>query len=605
MLAAAMLVLAACGGGGGGGSSAPGPVTSPPTAPPAPPASPFTVANPFAVPGATSVQQVRVDDLRVFGDSYSQEGFGGTTVWSTALRKQGTVARTESYAFGGARANSNGSNSLETQIDNWQGSGSAIGSSDLTVVYIGHNDLGGDVAASQAGYREGVDRLVAGGATGDNRRLFVTMLHDWSRNPQTNGVSRQQVVDWNTFVAGIANGNDRIIAVDLFTAFNRVFERPGDYGLANVTTVDVARSTTDALYFDPLHFGNKGQELIARVYRHYLTRGWDWANSLAAGGAAAQRLRSDLDNGLLALAGDPGADTSRLGLSTVALGNGGNVRPPSAAAETTPSAFDGPSRTGFAETYRVGSAAGGIALDYRPAPHQRFGLAVSRYDSFGGTNRGAASLGEEQSSNGLALYWQRTHGGIQATSQFAFLQHYFSERAQDDMIGQSGVTRHTGRTWAFDQRLARPTRTGRATLTPWASLGYQSHELDPYSAKSLYTSDISYGGASATDVTGALGLELRHDPIALGGGLHLWLGGGASYVSSLYRDDVEVTMREAAMPDLDQRETIERERIARFDLTLDAALGLARDLHLRAGYGLTADRADHEQRIRLSLDYRF
>ena len=167
------------------------------------------------------------------------------------------------------------------------------------------------------------------------------------------------------------------------------------------------------------------------------------------------------------------------------------------------------------------------------------------------------------------------------------------------------MTEHAGRTWALDQKLARPTRAGEAALTPWVSLGYQSHALDPYQAKSLYTSDISYSGATASDVTMAFGIDLRHEPIALGGGRHLWLSGGAAYVTSLYRDNVEVTMSEAAMPGLSQSETIERQRIERFDLSLDAVVGLAKDLHLRAGYGLTADRADHEQRVRVSLDYRF
>ena len=75
-------------------------------------------------------------------------------------------------------------------------------------------------------------------------------------------------------------------------------------------------------------------------------------------------------------------------------------------------------------------------------------------------------------------------------------------------------------------------------------------------------------------------------------------------MTSFYRDDFEVTMSEAAMPGLSQSETIEQQRIERFDLSLDAVVGLAQDLHLRAAYGLTADRADHEQRVRVSLDYR-
>ena len=596
-----VLALAGCGGGGGG--SSPGPGTNPP--PPPPPSSPFSVSNPFAVAGAVSVDQVRVDDLRVFGDSYSQEGFGGTTTWSTALRDQGTAARTEVYAVGGARANSNGSNSLETQINTWQASASEIGDGDLTVLYMGYNDLRGDIAAAEQGYLDGVGRLVAGGAAADDRRLFVTMLHDWSRNPRTNGVTQQQVVDWNSFVAGVANSNDKIIAVDMFTAFNHIYERPGDYGLVNVTTVDVEGSATDALYFDDIHFGSKGQALIARVYRHYLTRGWDWANSISAGSNAAQRFRRDLDDGLLALDRDGATDAPSLGFSSFALGNGGIAQPFQAASGTEVQALDGPSRVAFAETYRSTAASGGVALDYRLAQDRRFGLAISRYDAATETRSAAAQLDQAQSSDAVALYWQQAHGGIHATTQFAFLQHQFTERAQDDLIGQSGVTRHAGQTWSLDQKLARPTRTADSTLTPWVSVGYQSHELAPYEAKSLYTSNVRFSGATATDVTGGIGLDLRHDAISVGGDRQLWLSGSAAYALSLYRDDVEVTMSEAAMPGLEQRETIERQQIERFELSLDAVLGLAQDLHLRAGYGLTADRTDHDQRVRISLDYRF
>jgi phospholipase/lecithinase/hemolysin len=605
---AGALVLAGCGGGGGGGGgSSPGPVTSPPTSNPPPvvsppPASPFAVANPFAISGATSVDQVRVDDLRVFGDSYSQEGFAGTKTWTMVLRDEGTAARTEVYAVGGASASLGASNNFARQLDTFDAANRTIGNRDLTAVYFGYNDLSRELTPARAGYEAGVDRLLAAGAADDDRRLFLTMLHDWSRNPGVTADRRARVNEFNSSIAGLANRNSNIIAVDLFTVFERVFERPGDFGLVDVTGVDPARSATDTLFFDPTHFGNRGQEIIASVYRHYLTRGWDWANSIAAGSGAAQRLSRDLDNGLLALGLD---DEAPLGLTSLALGNGGVATPQGLVADPAGVSLDGPSRAAFAATYGGSPAAGGIALDYRLARDQRFGVAVSRYDSASDTDLSAARLSQDQTSDGVAVYWQQEHGGVQSTTQFAFLQHQFTERAQDDLLGNSGVTEHAGRTWSLDQKLARPTRASAGTVTPWVSLSYQSHDLAPYEAKSLYTSNVRYSGATATDVLGAIGIDLAHDPIDLGRGRNLWLSGKAAYVASVYRDDVQVTMSEAALPGFSQQETIQRERVERFDLSLDAVLGLSPDLNLRAAYALAADRADEVQSLRFSLDYRF
>ena len=250
------------------------------------------------------------------------------------------------------------------------------------------------------------------------------------------------------------------------------------------------------------------------------------------------------------------------------------------------------------------------ALDFnlgadRSGQAQRFGLAVSRYDDASGSSDSATSLVREQSSDAVSLYWQQGAAGFLATTQFSYLEHQYEDRSNDEILGNSGVNDHAGRSWALDQKIARPTRIGSNTFVPWASLGYQLHELDPYEAESLYTSDVSFSGANASDVLGALGLDVRHEPIDLGGGRHLWLKAGASYLASLYRDDVEVTMSEAALPGLSQQQTIERDGIERVDVSLDAVLGLNPDLNLRAAYAFTTDRIDHDQLVRFSLDYRF
>ena len=605
-LLAAVVLLASCGGGGGGGKGSSGGGGG----------SPFAVSNPFAVSEATSVEQVEVDDLWVFGDSYSDLGFAGgaLTMWSARLDNNGTVADNNSYAVGGAQANAGAANSFAAQLDRFDDDDDvSIGNRDLTVVYFGYNDLASaSLAAAETGYQAGVTRLLAAGAADSDRRLFVTLLHDWSRNPGTNNVTTARVEEWNGFVTNIANNNNRVVAVDLFTVFNRIYDDFTEFGFDNVTSVDAANSGTTALYYDPTHFGNRGQDVIARVYRHYLTRAWDWSNTLTAGSATASRLNEDINNNVLVLGLDAGNAEQPLGFSSFTFGGAGAARAQArsfadapAAAGFGAAAIRDPSRASFAEAHGGAPASGGIALDYRPAANHRVGVAVARYDSSTETIRPASRLVQEQSSDAVALYWQQAHAGFTGTTQFAWLQHSYADRAHDVDVGRQGVNRHAGRSFALDQQIARPLRTALGTITPWASLGYRSQDLEPYTAKSLYTSDVRFSGATVSDVDGALGLELRSAAIELGHGRALRLLGGATYRTSLYRDDVEVGMREAALPGLRQTETIERERIERFDLALDAVLALDDDLELRAAYAFMTNRFDHEQRLRFSLAYRF
>lgn len=599
---AATLLVAGCGGGGGGGGGDAGPVTAPPAsepppaAPPPPPASPFTVSNPFAVSNATSVQDIRVDDLRVFGDSYSVRSYEGTRSWSTVLRENGTASSVDTYAISGARAAAGTSTGFDQQLDSWQANGSAIGNRDLTVAYFGYNDLSRDLAAARSGYRAGVDRLVAAGAASNGRKLFVTQLHDWSKNPSVANVSTQNVRDWNSFVADVANGNSGIVAVDLFTVFERIFADPAAYGFSNVTSVDRANSDSTAMFFDGYHFGDRGQEIIARVYRHYLTRGWDWANNIAAGSNAAARLNQDLTNGRLVL--DLAGDDRPLGLVAIPIGTTGD-RPADSAA---PAGRD-PARTSFSEHRHGSAAAGGIALDYRLDQTTSLGLAMGRYDA--GQAVEGSGLSREQSSDALALYWQQAAAGFTFASTFSYLEHSFADSIADPILGQAGVSRHDGRSWRLDQRVARPSRAADATLVPWASLSFEQHELEPYTAAGLYTSELRYGGDSVADVLAGAGLDIRHDPIAVGSGRWLWLSGGVAMTASLHRDDAELSVSEAAQPGVVQRESVEREPVRRLDLTLDAVLGLSEAFNLRAGYAFVAEATEPEQSVRFSLDYRF
>ena len=61
--------------------------------------------------------------------------------------------------------------------------------------------------------------------------------------------------------------------VDVFAAIDRVLRDPRAYGFTNVTTADRARSATTALYREPFHVGQHGQEIIAQTIADRLRGG--------------------------------------------------------------------------------------------------------------------------------------------------------------------------------------------------------------------------------------------------------------------------------------------------------------------------------------------
>ncbi len=267
---AAAVLLASCAG-------VPGPVTAP--TPPAPPA--LAVPNPYAPPGARDRTGVRVGRTVVFGDSYSNAARKGVEGWPALLRRKGVTRSVEVYARGGATAGGPRPRDLAAQVARFEAERGRFGEGDLAIVYIGYNDVdnGLDLAASWAAYARLADRLVDLGATAGGRRLFVTLLHDWGRNP---GVApglraglRARVLAWNDLVRRYAAAREGVVAADLFAVFERVFADPRAYGFANVATPDPARTAATALFWDPHHLGERGYGLIAEVYRHHLTWGWD------------------------------------------------------------------------------------------------------------------------------------------------------------------------------------------------------------------------------------------------------------------------------------------------------------------------------------------
>src|SRR4051794_8429037 len=141
---------------------------------------------------------------------------------------------------------------------------------------------------------------------------YLVMPHNWGRDPAFKKAGAQtmrlRTVVWDNFVAKTASSfsatyGGNIIAVDLFTTFEQVFNNPSDFCFKNVT--DTAPTTTDwpNYLFDvpgsngtggEYHFGPRGHNLIEQVMQYYLTRGWDWANTTKDPAAAKSKLNADL-----------------------------------------------------------------------------------------------------------------------------------------------------------------------------------------------------------------------------------------------------------------------------------------------------------------------
>jgi phospholipase/lecithinase/hemolysin len=214
-------------------------------------------------------------ELTVFGDSYSIPVHRGTRDWPAQLRDQGVVGPVHDFARSGAAAATIGGDTFAAQVRRWRAGGRPLGA---TVVYLGFNDVGGDLAKARAGYQAGVDALVAGGATAGGNRLILVLPHDvgsvpaFNRNPAKRAAYRAQTRQLDGFIRAVASRAHAAV-VDLLAVFDRVVANPGSEGFTNVTTADHARSRTTALYDDPVHFGQHGQAIIARTIRARLGGG--------------------------------------------------------------------------------------------------------------------------------------------------------------------------------------------------------------------------------------------------------------------------------------------------------------------------------------------
>jgi len=566
-------------------------------------------SSPFYTAGAGSTGGVQINTLRTFGDSYTDFGYTDPRAqpnWSRELVSSGLARRQENYAVGGARAQAGTVNAFDRQVANWDAVSSPVTERDLSIAYFGYNDIGRTGAtamgASKAGYTQGVNALVARGAAAGNNRIFVTQIHDWSRNPGVEPWLRGQIIDWNNHVASVANSNPNIIAVDLFTVFNRVFERPQEYGLVNATTVDKERSYTDFLFFDSIHFGSKGQEIISRVFRHYLTRGWNWASALDAGGAATAQLNKDLDENLVAFQFSKqaysGGPLRLLPLTSTHGAFSPNARDGHALNRQSPGATSFDSVTPMGLAFDIGSATNGPG-----AP--RVGLALTRQAQSDRLSILDDRSSMRMNSSATTLYWLKPHGNLLFSTQMSRVNHGFDQSGKDDLLNRVVTNERQGHTWALESRMRYTFRASGATMTPWVSLHQRSHTLDGGTHRSVYTTDVQYFSTKANDLYSGLGLDVQLDPLTLADGKRLQLSGNVHHTQSIRRDALYIRMREQISPDVIMTEIIERPEVRKTTLGFNARLDVSKQIHLNAGYAVDLQNPGSSQFLRLTAGVQF
>lgn len=287
-------------------------------------AATFRVPNPYAY--GLADDQIAVGTLNLFGDSFTALDRRPFPNWAEQLAQtpntngDDEVLRLAGFPKSGATAGKykGSGNNFTSQVNQWLGTSPKFASNDLTAVYLGYNDIdggtnanGSDLANAKSNYTAQLKRIVGAGANGGSRRILLIMPHNWGRSPfyQKTGAQtmRKRTIVWDNFVAKTAqnfsNNYGNIVAVDLFTAFERVYDDPRAFCFTNVTDPLPKGGDPDKYLYDyqaaggQFHFGARGQALIKQVVQYYLTRGWDWSNTYKTPTTAKQKLNADLDAG--------------------------------------------------------------------------------------------------------------------------------------------------------------------------------------------------------------------------------------------------------------------------------------------------------------------
>lgn len=561
----------------------------------------FSVTNPYAIPDAATVTDVKVDTMYVFGDSYTarrtaSDGTSSVTVepWADTMVTNGFVDNAENFARSGARANSSATNSFEAQVDaaavNYTGN-------DLTIAYFGYNDLGRSLTGARNSYIEQVDRLIAAGATENDRRLFVTLIHDWDRNPANQpDATEDDVENLNGAYSDFANSRDNVVAVDLFTLFNRIYDNPERFGFDNVTTSDTANSGSTALYGDANHFGQRGVDIIAQVYQHYLTRAWDWSNTLANGQMTIDQLNSDIDEGLLTLSLDQPLNAQQQALSFFQVGS--QIEPGAG----RDSSFD----TGIKSLSQDADGGAGMGMNYRLGQNAQMGLVLSQYRDESEVEHNAAVSGTGVEAQAMSVYLDQKVGKFRFDTRLTLADNDYRVSSFDAVVDGHNGASTSGSGMSLQQKVSRAFRTGGGWIQPFASLSIERQELDSYTLTNSFIADTHYSAADTNDVWAGLGMSYSADAIKLGHESSLRLSSGLSYRQSVYRDDYKVTITDTAFGGREDA-TLARENAEQFSFNLNSDLALGEQVGFGLGYNFTAssEAEDDIHSLRADLTFRF
>ncbi|GBD42215.1 hypothetical protein HRbin39_01604 [bacterium HR39] len=408
---------------------------------------------------------------------------------------------------------------------------------------------------------------------------------DYGRYPNVSDppTRRTYTLDWANFLTDYGNAHVNFVPVDLFTFFERVFNEPSRFGLTNVTTPDPANAVGDhatALFYDDIHFGDKGHALIAALVEHYLSEAWDWANTLTHGPDTVAQLNRDIDDGLITAF----ARADERGEALFAFG--------SAKAET-------PDVVGLGLRQEAGARTFGVGWRLSPT----LGVAVVQgrdTPAFRGETAGAVEGGRSDLHlGGVALVQDLGSGwGFDAALSWSREE---LERRRFDAFTASAVRGGTEIDGTHVRaRLSGALELGGAWLRPWAGITVGRRSVDGYAMADPYVGIVRFGAVTLDERMLAAGADLAAPLVELGPG-DLWLHGSVRFEKDFGDDSVVLRITQGRFP--------RRERVSLPDRSsVQGGLGLryaADGLSTGVGYAFAADAGGRDHRIGFDLTWRF
>ncbi len=559
----------------------------------------FNPRNPYAKKKPRDANQVNVKQLIVIGDEESVAG-SGTKTWWEFQRDRGLFRKVTSLARAGATGGDT-ANDIKDQLDDllqkrkkkkkkkknkprpdrFKASKKA-----LTVVQLGLNDITQVFNTSEldtrwAFMRDQLDRLRAAGATAKNRRVFLVLPHDVGKQPGWTSKEASALRSFSIYWAGklaqyATPPSNRFIAVDTLTFFDRVLANPTKWGINGAADL-FSGTRFDAVYSEA------GQRLLGGLVEHYLTQGWNWANTMDPGvSTTVAQLTDDINNGLIdAWQFATEAEVPVFGFAV------GNAR-------------DEEARVGFAETPATDVQGFGLGWRLDSATALAFVHGESTtgmaYEYRRGEERAQARGGYE----GLALL--RQGEGWSWTVQLLWGREALTRSSADALSGQATRGETEARTLRLSQRLATSFELGSVTFAPWLGLDLARREVDGYAMDDPYVGRVRFGSATIEERTAEVGLQLTGPATVLEDVGVLRLSGEIAWTHDFSDRTVALALTEGRTRRVEQLELPSREALR---LGLAASLVRENGLTLGADWAMVRGANGTDQQVGLRLRYRF